>query len=126
MIRVPNSYGKSTRLEVRSVDPAANPYLALAVLLQAGLDGIENKLEVPEPKNKTMYELSKTEMEKEHIDILPTNLKEALNEMKKSKVIEEGLGNHIFKNFIDLKTHEWEKFSSYVTDWEKDEYLETY
>lgn len=126
MIRVPNSHGKSTRLEVRSVDPAANPYLALAVLLQAGLDGIENKLEVPEPKNKNMYELSKSEMEEEQIDILPTNLKEAVNEMKHSKVIEEGLGNHIFKNFIDLKTHEWEKFSAYVTDWEKDEYLETY
>lgn len=59
MIRVPNSHGKSIRSEVRSVDPAANPYLALAVLLQAGLDGIENKLEVPKPKNKNMYELSK-------------------------------------------------------------------
>lgn len=126
MLRVPNSHGNSKRLEVRSVDPSANPYLALSVLLKAGLDGIDNELSVPEPKTQNMYELSRHEMHVEGIDILPTNLKEAITEMKKSQVIQDALGKHIFKNFVDLKTHEWEDFSNAVTDWEKNKYLELY
>lgn len=126
MIRVPNSHGKSKRLEVRSVDPRANPYLALAVLLQAGLDGIKNNLEVPEAKNHNMYDLTRNEMYKEGIDILPTSLKEALDEMTESEVVKDALGTHIFNNFLNLKTVEWEEFSFVVTDWEKEKYLKMY
>lgn len=126
MLRVPNSHGKSTRIEVRSVDPSANPYLALAVLLKAGLDGIKNNLTVPDPKNKDMYSLTDSEMADEHIETLPTNLKEAVAEMQESQVIKEGLGSHIFNKFVNLKTHEWEEFASVVTEWEKEKYLEVY
>lgn len=126
MLRVPSSKGQSTRIEVRSVDPTANPYLSLAVLLKAGLNGIKNELTNPEPKNDNVFEMSEETREAEGIDYLPLSLKEALAELENDEVIKDGLGNHIYSKFTELKQHEWLAYSRSVSEWEKKEYLRTY
>ena len=103
LIRIPASRGVSTRVEVRSVDPAANPYLAMAVLLKAGLDGIKNKLTPPAPVDRNIYVMNKQEREEEGIKDLPATLAAALDELKKDEVIVSALGEHIFEHFIEAK-----------------------
>lgn len=126
MIRVPESRGLSTRLEVRSVDPSTNPYLALAVLLKAGLDGIKRDLKAPEPTKNNIYEMDAAELEDLGIKSLPGSLLEAVESLKKDDVIIDALGDHIFKNFVDTKTLEWDEYKATVSQWEKDSYLELY
>lgn len=123
LIRVPAARGKGTRVEVRSPDPTANPYLLLASLLAAGFEGIENKIEPPEPVISNIYHMSPEERDKVGIEHLPTNLKEAIEELKKDELLKEVLGKHIFYKYIELKEKEWKEYSINVTDWEINKYL---
>ncbi|MDX8047022.1 type I glutamate--ammonia ligase [Gracilibacillus sp. S3-1-1] len=126
LIRVPASRGLSTRVEVRSVDPSANPYLALSVLLAAGLDGIENELEAPEAIDRNIYIMDKEEREANGVQDLPATLADALEELKKDEVIVEALGDHLFEHFIESKEIEWDMFRTQVHPWEREQYIQTY
>jgi len=126
LIRVPAARGESTRLELRSPDPSCNPYLALAAILMAGLDGIENKIVPPPPTNKNIFRMSKEEREKEGIPSLPASLEEALNEMEKSDLVRGLLGEHIFNKYLEAKRKEWDDYRTKVSQWELDHYLTKY
>jgi glutamine synthetase len=126
LIRVPACRGNSTRLELRNPDPTCNPYLALAGILAAGLDGIENKLEAPEPVNKNIYEMSINERKRQKVVSLPADLNEAIKNMEKSALVKEVLGEHIFNKFITAKNEEWNAYRTQVTQWELDSYLTKY
>lgn len=126
LIRVPESRGLSTRLELRSVDPTANPYLALAALLTAGLDGVKNELEPPKSVDRNIYVMTEEEREAAHIYDLPGTLQASLAELKNDQVIVDSLGSHIFNNFYEAKTIEWQAFGQAVTEWEREQYLELY
>jgi glutamine synthetase len=126
LIRIPASRGLSTRVEVRSVDPAANPYLAMAVLLKAGLDGIKNKLTPPAPIDRNIYVMSKEERIEEGIIDLPATLAHALEELQANEVITAGLGEHILEHFVEAKEIEWDMFRTVVHQWERDQYMSVY
>ncbi len=123
LIRIPAKRGASTRLELRNPDPACNPYLALAVILKAGLDGIKNKLQPPGSTDRNIYHMNAAERAEEGIDSLPANLKEAIDELSKNEVIKSALGNHIYNRFVEAKEIEWDNFRVQVHPWELDEYL---
>ena len=114
---------KATRVEYRSPDPACNPYLAFSVMLAAGLAGIKNKYELPPPTEKDVYLMSDEERAKERIKTLPGNLIEAIALTKRSELMREALGEHIFRNFITSKLVEWDRYRVNVTEWELKEYL---
>ncbi|MEL3974695.1 type I glutamate--ammonia ligase [Rossellomorea oryzaecorticis] len=126
LIRIPASRGISTRVEVRSVDPAANPYLAMSVLLAAGLDGIKNNLEAPKPIDRNIYVMDKKEREEAGIIDLPATLYAALEELKKDEVIIKSLGGHIFEHFVEAKEIEWDMFRTQVHPWEREQYIQMY
>lgn len=123
LIRVPAKRGNSTRVELRSPDPSCNPYLALAVALAAGLDGIRNQLTPPEPVNRNIYRMTPEEREELGIKPLPATLGEALQELKADPVIQEALGPHIYSRFLEAKQVEWEIYRTQVHQWELDQYL---
>lgn len=123
LIRIPAKRGLSTRVEMRNPDPACNPYLATAVMLKAGLEGIKNKVEPPAPTNENIYEMTEEEMTKKGIKQLPTNLKEAIQALSEDEAIKEALGPHIYNSFVEAKMLEWENYSITVHPWEIDEYL---
>ncbi|MFN8615076.1 MAG: type I glutamate--ammonia ligase [Vampirovibrionales bacterium] len=123
LLRVPAKRGNATRVELRSPDPAANPYLAFAALVMAGLDGIQGKVEPPNPVTSNIYRLSELEREEKGVASLPGSLYEALEEMKASQVAKQALGEHIFGEFIKAKTREWDTFRTCVTPWELDQYM---
>ena len=125
LIRIPASRGLSTRVEVRSVDPSANPYLAMAVLLAAGLDGVKNKLTPPSPVDRNIYAMSKEERIEIGIVDLPGTLAEALENLKKDHVITQALGSHLLEHFLEAKEIEWDQFRSAVHPWERERYLES-
>ena len=126
MIRIPASRGLSTRVEVRNPDPAANPYLALAVMLMAGLDGIKNKTTLPAPTDRNIYVMTEEERVDEGIPSLPANLKEGLNELLRNEVICDALGDHALAHFYELKEIEWDMYRTQVHQWERDQYLTLY
>lgn len=126
LIRIPASRGISTRVEVRSVDPAANPYLAMAVLLASGLDGIKNNIEAPKPIDRNIYVMDKIEREKNGIQDLPATLKDALSQLVKDEVITKALGEHALEHFIELKEIEWDMFRTQVHPWEREQYMSMY
>ncbi|MHB1400453.1 MAG: glutamine synthetase family protein [Trichloromonadaceae bacterium] len=126
MIRIPASRGLSTRTEVRCPDPACNPYLALAIMLKAGLDGVTNQLQAPPAVNVDIFEMTRAEMEAEGIACLPASLKEALEALKENPIGKEALGNHIFNKYIEGKEKEWDAFRTAVTDWEVKTYMKNY
>lgn len=126
LIRIPASRGSSTRLELRCPDPACNPYLALAVMLAAGLDGIKNKIQPPPPTNQNIYRMSAQQREEENIGSLPGNLFEAIQEMEKSKLVREALGEHIFNKYLEAKKEEWDEYRVRVHQWELDSFLKKY
>ncbi|GIP53592.1 type I glutamate--ammonia ligase [Paenibacillus vini] len=126
MIRIPASRGLSTRIEARNPDPAANPYLALAVMLKAGLDGIKNELPLAKPIDRNIYVMSDEERVEEGIPSLPANLKEALDELIRNEVICEALGDHALTHFFELKEIEWDMFRTQVHQWERDQYMTLY
>ena len=129
LLRVPKWFktkSEAARIELRSPDPSCNPYLAFAVMLRAGLDGIRNNLEPPEPVEENIYSLDDESRAKRNIDVLPTSLWEALNELTKDKLMREVLGEHLFKRYLDVKTREWDAFKKQVTPWEVDTYLDIF
>ncbi|ACX51540.1 glutamine synthetase, type I [Ammonifex degensii KC4] len=126
LIRIPAKRGPSTRIELRSPDPSCNPYLALAAIIKAGLDGIKNKIEPPPPVDRNIYELSAEERKALGIDCLPGSLIEALQELEKDEVIKEALGPHIYEKFMEAKLKEWHEYSTRVHPWEIETYLVRY
>lgn len=126
MIRIPASRGLSTRVEVRNPDPAANPYLALAVMLKAGLDGIRNKTSLAAPVDRNIYVMSEEERIDAGIPSLPLNLREALSEMLRDEVVCEALGDHALTHFYEMKEIEYDIYRTQVHQWERDQYLTTY
>ncbi|MFD1705556.1 type I glutamate--ammonia ligase [Siminovitchia sediminis] len=126
LIRIPSSRGKSTRIEVRSVDPAANPYLAMSVLLAAGLDGIKKQLQPPNPVNENIYDMTKEERDANGIRDLPASLFDALELLKQDQVIKEALGNHLLEHFTEAKQIEWDQFRTQIHPWEREQYMTQY
>lgn len=126
LVRIPASRGDSTRVELRSVDPSANPYLALAVILQAGLDGIENKITPPRPIDRNVYAMSAEERIREGIVDLPSSLREAVQLFEEEPLMTSALGQHITENFVIEKRLEYESYRKQVTQWEIDKYLMLY
>lgn len=126
LVRVPAKRGKSTRIEVRVPDPSANPYLALAVMLAAGLDGIENEITPPPAVNKNIFTMSQREKRRLKVEELPANLLEAIQNLEKSSTMREALGDHIFNHFVSAKKMEWSQYISQVHQWELDRYLSYY
>ncbi len=124
LLRVPAKRGNATRVELRSPDPSCNPYLAFAAILEACLDGIENKIEPPAPVESNIYQLTTKERKKQKIDALPGSLAEALELMEKTPVAQSALGEHIYGEFSSAKAKEWDSFRTYVSQWELDKYLD--
>jgi glutamine synthetase len=123
MVRIPATRGRTTRTEIRSVDCSANPYLAMATILAAGLDGIENDLPLIGPVNENLFAKTAKERAALGVENLPENLKEALLALSKDEVIKDALGAHIYKKFVELKNHEWDDFRMSITEWELKRYL---
>lgn len=126
MIRVPEykpGKEKATRIELRSPDPACNPYLAFSVMLAAGLKGLEEGYEYPPPVEEDIFQMTLEQRDKKGIQTLPGNLYEAILEVEKSELVREALGDHIFEKFIANKKIEWERYRTTVTEWELDNYL---
>lgn len=123
LIRIPAVKGEDTRIELRCPDPAANPYLALAVCLRAGLDGIINKIEPPASVDCNIFAMSEEEKKELGIEAVPGTLLQALNELEKDDFIKEVLGRHVSSKYIEAKKKEWANYTSQVTDWEINQYL---
>lgn len=126
LVRVPARRGMSTRCEVRVPDPACNPYLAFAVMLAAGLDGIERGANPGPPVNKNIFTMSQREKRRLKIRQLPANLSEALDQLEKDHVVREAMGDHIYENYLAAKRQEWADYISHVHPWEQERYLEEY
>jgi glutamine synthetase len=123
LIRIPASRGENTRVELRSPDPSANPYLALAVCLAAGLDGIKKKMVPVNSVDKNIYIMSEEEKAELGIHSLPGSLLEALSEFEKSDFMRSVLGDHLFDNYVKAKKAEWNQYRTQVSEWEIDQYL---
>ena len=123
LVRVPASRGMGTRLEVRSVDPSANPYLALAAILSAGLDGIKNKLTPPASVEENIFEMNQEELDAHGITALPGTLFDALTLLEQDEVIKAALGSHIFEKFVEAKHQEYDEYRLAVHDWELKRYM---
>ncbi len=126
LVRIPASRGVSTRAEVRSPDPSCNPYLALAMMLNAGLDGVKNNLVPPPEVKKDIFSMSVGELRDAGIAVLPTSLNEAIQALKENPISRSTLGEHIFEKYVAAKQAEWERYYINVTEWELNEYLSLY
>ncbi|MDO4680543.1 MAG: type I glutamate--ammonia ligase [Aerococcus sp.] len=126
LVRIPSSRGNSTRIELRSVDPSANPYLVMAACIGAAIDGITNELDAPSAVDENIYGMSSEAINNSNIDQLPRSLGEAVHELKHDQVIMDALGKHISTNFITAKAIEFKDYKMQVTKWEIDHYLKTY
>jgi len=126
LVRVPMyKPGKenSTRIEFRCPDPACNPYLAFSVMLAAGLEGIKNKYEMPDPVETNIFDMDEKAREEAGIDTLPNNLWEAVQYLEQSELMKKTLGDHIFNKFIENKKIEWDRYRTHVSKYELDTYL---
>ena len=126
LIRIPAERGGSTRIELRSPDSAANPYLMLAVCLKAGLDGIVNQIEPPESVDCNIYTMTEAERRRLGIENLPGALIEAVEELKKDAFILDVLGKHVAEKYIAAKEQEWQQYRAHVSEWEIQQYLYRY
>jgi glutamine synthetase len=126
LIRVPAARGAGTRVELRCPDPSSNPYLVLAALLQAGLDGIKNNLQPPAEVEANIFAMTEEERKANGIDNLPNNLYEAVQFMKESELAKSALGEHIYNNYLEGKAAEWDDYRTKVHDWELENYLNRY
>lgn len=127
LIRVPHWFEdkpNSARIELRCPDPACNPYLAFAVMLASGLDGIEKNISLPEPIEEDLYKFDEARLLAMNIETLPSSLYEAINELKNNELIKTVLGDHLYKRYIDIKSKEWNDFKMQVTQWEIEKYLD--
>ncbi|ACN17630.1 GlnA2 [Desulforapulum autotrophicum HRM2] len=126
LVRIPASRGIGTRVELRCPDPCCNPYLAFAMMLSSGLDGVKNKLAVPAPTNSNIFDMTATEKIEAGIASMPSSLSEAIEELKASPLTRHTLGEHIYEKYIINKEAEWDHYRISVTDWEVKEYLNIY
>jgi glutamine synthetase len=126
MIRVPAKRGQSTRCELRMPDPSCNPYLALTVMMAAGLEGIKQNMTPPPPIQRNIYQMSVRDRRKHKVKELPGTLREAIHIMRRSRVVKNALGEHIFDHFIDAKTQEFDNYRVTVHHWELEQYLAEY
>ena len=126
IIRIPASRGAGTRVELRSPDPATNPYLCLAVCLAAGLDGIKNNMSAPESVDINLYRSTQEEHDALGVKNLPGSLYEAIVAMEQDGLVREVLGEHCYKAFVKSKKAEWDQFRMFVSQWEIQEYLSNY
>jgi glutamine synthetase len=126
LIRIPAARGKATRVELRCPDPTCNPYLSFAIILAAGLDGIERKLTPPESVEQNIFQMTAAERSAKGIGNLPGSLEEAVNLMKGDSLVKSVLGEHIFSRFVEAKEKEWDDFRTQVTPWELESYLTRY
>jgi glutamine synthetase len=128
LMRIP-MYSKgreqSVRCELRCPDPSCNPYLAFAVMLKAGLDGIKRKLVPPKPVEENVYDFDDSRLEQMNISVLPHSLYEAIKELKRDRLVQEALGEKLFERYVEAKIKEWDEFRTTVTEWEVERYLET-
>jgi glutamine synthetase len=126
MVRVPAKRGHSTRCELRMPDPSCNPYLALTVMMAAGLEGIQKNMTPPPPIQRNIYQMSVRDRRKHKVKELPGTLREAIQILKRSRVVKNALGEHIFDHFIDAKTLEFDNYRGTVHHWELEQYLAEY
>ena len=126
LIRIPAARGQATRVELRCPDPACNPYLTLAVCLAAGLDGIEKGMTPPPEITDNIFAMTDEERQAKGIDALPGSLEEALNALKRDKLIMDTLGGHVTSQYIAGKEKEWDEYRTRVSSWERDKYLINY
>ncbi len=127
LIRIPRySSGReqSTRVELRCPDPSCNPYLAFAVMLEAGLEGIERETELVDPLEEDVYSFKEGDIQKAGIETLPDSLKSALDELRKDSLMRKALGEELFERYIAIKKKEWREYSTQVTEWELKRYYE--
>ena len=127
LIRVPRispDRRKSARAELRCPDPSCNPYLAFAVMLHAGLDGIKKKKKPPEPVEEDVYHFNDAKLKERYINTLPASLGEAISDMQGSELMKKALGKHTYQKYIDIKKAEWDSYRIHVTDWEINQYLD--
>ncbi len=129
LIRVPAIRGghtAATRIELRCPDPSCNPYLAFAVMLAAGIDGIEQEMALPEPVEENLYHFTDDDLKRRNIPTLPATLGEAVDEMEQDSVVRAALGDHVFERLIEAQRTEWSEFRRHVSEWERERYLEVY
>jgi glutamine synthetase len=129
LVRIPRinpETPKVTRVELRCPDPSANPYLAFAVMLKAGLEGIKHRIAPPDPLEENLYHFDEAQRARYKMPSLPTSLGEALDEMAKDQVVQAALGPHVYERFLDAKRTEWNEYSLAVSQWELDRYLPIY
>ncbi|MBQ9156656.1 MAG: type I glutamate--ammonia ligase [Eubacterium sp.] len=126
LIRIPASRGRGTRIEFRSPDPSANPYLVLALCLAAGLDGMEKSLQPPEPVGSNMYQITSGELKEMGIEKLPQTLGEACDAFEEDPFLMDVLGPHIARKYLEAKRLEWKEYCQTVSKWELDSYLYKY
>lgn len=125
LMRIPAARGMSTRIELRNPDPSCNPYLAFAVILMSGLDGIENEIDPGKPTTQNLFHLTEEERKKMGIESLPGTLTDALNYLEKDSTVRNALGEHVFRDFMRLGRAEWDAYRVRVHQWELDRYLNT-
>jgi len=129
LIRIPRytpGRDKSVRAELRCPDPSANIYLALAMMLAAGIDGIEKGMEAPKPVEDDIFEMTEDELDELGVEQLPASLREALHFMEESELAREVLGDHTFDRYLRDKMQEWQEFTSHVSEWERERYVDKY
>lgn len=125
LIRIPAARGMSTRVELRSPDPSCNPYLTFAVILMAGLDGVQNQIDPGEPTTLNLFHLTDEERKNLGIESLPGSLKEALDNLETDPIVRNALGEHVYNDFMRLGRAEWDAYRISVHDWEINRYLNT-
>jgi glutamine synthetase len=123
LIRIPASRGLGTRLELRMVDPSCNPYLAMALVLAAGLEGIHEQRDPGEPTRRDIFQMSAIEREEAHIVSIPSDLKEAIEVFSKSQFSEKIIGKHLFDKFILSRHLELQDYRQEVHQWEIKRYI---
>ena len=126
LIRIPTARGSGTRVELRNPDPSANPYLAMAAVIQAGLDGVEKAMTPPPPKDSNIFDLTPLQRKEAGIHSLPKNLREAVREFKYSSFAKEAVGEHVHGKYVEAKQEEWMEYTTRVSQWEIDKYLGKY
>ena len=126
LVRIPERRGIGTRVELRSPDPSCNPYLAFAVMIAAGLEGVKHRTDPGPPINKNIFAMSHREKRRLRIDELPSDLREAVRWMKKDPLIRSTLGDHIYEHFVEAKEAAWHEYTATVHPWELERYLARY
>ena len=126
LIRIPSDRGMGTRVELRSADPSANPYLAIAAVLEAGLDGLRNELPAIHEVDENIYQMTSKERVEKDVRNLPDTLHNALKSLAKDEVVKGSMGDHIYHSFMEAKTREYDAYRQDVSDWERQRYMEKY